>query len=264
MTAPTEETFKPPTPTAVGIWLTLAITAASWWILKEANNDPIVVAALVTGVVSIIVGLLAAYLGAKATREATRQATKDEQDFHQNTRQCEKAEEIKGVVQAIYTELSCLWIIYRDEFMEEWENLLPDKPLKIYYPVTQDYFTIFNSNSAQIGQIPHEELRTAIVKAYLNAKGLVDAHRLNNRILDDITYMENQLAGSLSDFMTSTGLRDRLTTLRAELVNYTPQLRSSYEGARDSVENVLRLIEELGYITVAIKRDVATISDGSD
>jgi hypothetical protein len=259
MTANPEETFKPPTPIAVGIWLTLAITAASWWLLKKSNNDPTVVAALVTGVVSIIVGLLAAYLGAKATREATRQATKDEQDFHRNIRQSERAEETKGVVQAIYTELSCLWIIYRDEFMEEWKNLSPEEPLKIYYPLTQDYFTIFNSNSSQIGQIPHEELRTAIVKAYLSAKGLVDSHRLNNRILDDITQMENQLAASI-DPVASIGLQDRLTALNAELVNYTPQLRSSYEDAKDSVRNVLRLIEELGFVTAAIKRDSATIS----
>lgn len=263
MTTNPEETFKPPSPIAVGIWLTLAITAGSWWILKKSDNNPTVVAALVTGVVSIIVGLLAAYLGAKATREATRQATKDEQDFHRNTRQSEKAEETKGVIQAIYTELSCLWIIYRDEFMEEWGNLPPGEALRIYYPLTQDYFTIFNSNSSQIGQIPHEELRTAIVKAYLSAKGLVDSHRLNNRILDDITHIENQLAASINDHLTMAGLRGRLTTLNAELVNYTPTLRSSYEDARDSVQNVLTLIEGLGFITVAIKRESATISEAA-
>lgn len=222
-----DPTFRPPSPIVISIWLSIAIWLIGWWILSATNYDPSIASALVTGLVSIIVGVVAAQIGAKATRQATEQA----QSFHLQQQRTLKEAQVAGVIQAIYVELSCLWIIYRDEFEEVWKNLPSDEPLRIYYPLNQDYFTVYNANSSMIGQIPDESLRVGVVKAYLAAKNLVDGHLFNNRILDDISAMLQHRAAT-ADSAVVTQLESRLSDLRVELKSYSPALRSTCEEAR--------------------------------
>jgi hypothetical protein len=142
------------------------------------------------------------------------------------------------VIQAIYAELISLAEIYRNEFLEEWEKFSSGETFSTYYPITQDYFTVYNSNAFLIGQIPDDELRAAIVKAYVLAKGLIDSHLMNNRLLDDY----GQARVRYSNKMNPQN-RSLMDEIEDELKNYSSALESSYLEANAAVGHVLNLIE---------------------
>lgn len=52
-----------------------------------------------------------------------------------------------------------------------------------YYPLTQDYFTTYQSNAHLIGEIENDDLRNLIIEMYSEAKGVVDSYRYNNHIV---------------------------------------------------------------------------------
>ncbi len=216
-----------------------ALVAFCWFIAWRTHYDPTVTATVVTAVVAIVIGFLAAYMGARATLRAAHQEHQSNLELQQETR----ATLVRGVVQSIYAELATLWEIYRDEFGEEWDNHCEDDAFLIYYPLNQDYFTVYNANSAFIGQIPDEELRAAIIRAYLRAKGLIDSHLLNNKLLDEHTRLTNAMSGSTDDIEKK--IADDAFN---ELVNYGKGIRSAYEEAKSAILSVLTQIENLGMV----------------
>lgn len=109
--------------------------------------------------------------------------------------------------------------------------------------MNQDYFTIFNSNSVFIGQIPDDKLRTAIVKAYLRAKGLIDSHLLNNKLIDEHARLQNSIS------LDTDPLQHRIVSdAYSHLKSYGDGIHSAYSDARTSVLEALRLMEQSGMI----------------
>ena len=53
------------------------------------------------------------------------------------------------------------------------------------YSVGTDYFSVFNSNTSNIGKIKNGELRTCIINLYVTAKFFLDSIVTNNNILSD-------------------------------------------------------------------------------
>jgi len=89
---------------------------------------------------------------------------------------------LKGVLQAFHTELKTLWERYSVTAGSKLECLQDRDPLLMYWPITQDYFTIYSSNAGRIGEIEDPELRSLIVAAYTKGRGLVDSFRMNNEM----------------------------------------------------------------------------------
>ena len=72
--------------------------------------------------------------------------------------------------------------------------------------VTQDYFTIYNSNGNQIGKIKDEELQKRIVSFYTNIKGLIENIKFYNEYLESIK----------EDFRNEREERSKIRPLGAE------------------------------------------------
>jgi hypothetical protein len=186
-----------------------------------------------------VVGLIAAYIGAQTTLRATKEAHKNNLELQ---KQNQKAM-LRGVVQAIYAELTSLWDIYHGEFGDDLENLKPGEAFGTYYPLTQDYFTIYSSNSVFIGQLPDPELRHGIVKAYLKAKALIDSHLLNNTLLDELNRHQNADAAALDPFQAAV-----IAKASDDLKGYGDSVRTTYLETKTAVFHVLELIEESGML----------------
>lgn len=68
-------------------------------------------------------------------------------------------EQIFGVLQGIHDEIETLWDSYLSTVGSHVESLREGNALMLYWPVTQDYFTIYNSNASLIGKISDHDLR---------------------------------------------------------------------------------------------------------
>lgn len=54
---------------------------------------------------------------------------------------------IMSVLQAIHDEIETLWNAYMEGIGKETEALPDGQPLNMFWPVTQDYFTVYNTNA---------------------------------------------------------------------------------------------------------------------
>ncbi|MDE3060282.1 MAG: hypothetical protein KGJ06_04665 [Pseudomonadota bacterium] len=133
--------------------------------------------ALVALAGAVIGGGITGYYTLKATDKALR-----EQDARERLRE---EKEIENLLDALGVEMKTLWEFHMRRIGNLIEELPDGKPLEFYYPLTQDYFTIYNSNAALIGRIKDRALSEAIVVCYNKCKKVVDGFKYNNDLLRD-------------------------------------------------------------------------------
>jgi hypothetical protein len=73
--------------------------------------------------------------------------------------------------------------MYMKSVQETLDRTGPDEPLRTIYKVRQNYFTVYESNSAILGRLPDAELK-AILRAYSEVKSLIDTHYANSDLYD--------------------------------------------------------------------------------
>jgi hypothetical protein len=236
--------WEPPVAIVVGIWVFIVLAVVCLVILHKNNYDKSIAGPMVAGLVTIVVGASAAYFGTKSALRAAQQTHLNNLALRKQDREAQ----VRGVIQAIYAELSSLSDIYRNEFQEEWEKFVKGEPFTTFYPISQDYFTVYNGNAALIGQIPDDELRTGVVRAYLASKGLVDSHLFNNRLLDDYAYAQRIYRNNMNPQN-----KELLNDTFDELKGYSDALQSSFTEANAAVGHVLNLIEASGLAPNVVK-----------
>ncbi|MFH2144590.1 MAG: hypothetical protein ABII75_00985 [Candidatus Omnitrophota bacterium] len=100
-----------------------------------------------------------------------------------SAQQQREKKEIEGFLQAIHDEIETLWKVY----MEGMGNLLEatpiNSPLPYYYPLTQEYFTIYVNNTSFVSKIEDIVLRKNIVETYVQAKGVIDSYKMNHELV---------------------------------------------------------------------------------
>ena len=107
------------------------------------------------------------------------------------------AEHILGLLQAIHDEIETLWESYSATAGAHVEALREGNAVLIFWPITQDYFTIYNTNASFIGKIKNHDLRKQIVATYSKSRGLIDSYCMNNDLLQkwehaDLLFQETQ------------------------------------------------------------------------
>lgn len=145
--------------------------------------------------------------------------------------------QIEGFLKSVYVEIKVLWERYSTTMGKQVESLNEGKALLIYYPLTQDYFTIYNSNAALIGKIENDQLRSSIVSTYTKAKGLVDSYKMNNEM---ILKYENWY---LLDQQTKHEIFKRQASMQlAVMIDYAKKIKSMHNEVKKDINN---LLEEL-------------------
>lgn len=126
-------------------------------------------------------GLIGAVVGGLFTLFATDKAIRAEN--RKEDRQEEK--EVENLLGALDVEVSTLITFHMKRVGAQVEALKPGDILAFYYPLTQDYFTVYNTNAQQLGKIRTPELREAIVICYNKCKKVVDGFKYNNELYRD-------------------------------------------------------------------------------
>lgn len=138
-----------------------------------------------------IFGLVAATVGGIAcgvfTLQATNKTIRDQDE--KERRRAEK--EVDNMLDALGVEIKTLWDFHMARIGGMVENLKPGDSLQFYYPLTQDYFTIYNQNAAKIGAVTDCALSEAIVVCYNKCKKVVDGFKYNNELFREFQNASN-------------------------------------------------------------------------
>lgn len=199
----------------------------------QKENDKINVWAsfFIPLIASIIGAAIAGYCSLKATKNAHKNELKKQENNQKN--------EIKNLLQAIHDEISILWETYLWGVGNDLEKLENEKPLNVYYPLTQEYFTTYNNMSHLIGTIENDKLRKSIIETYTMCRSLVDSYRLNNDFVQKYehwywlfieTNEESHAAKAQSQLIV--------------LTNYAKTLKEIHFKLKKKKQNLIKLIEE--------------------
>jgi hypothetical protein len=172
-----------------------------------------------------------------AARSAYKNASKiqfSEAELHRLRERAAERERVIGVLHAIREELIQLWLMMAEDIAKPIETLDPKKKLLPYWPCYQSYFSIFDSNAAEIGLVENEILRTSLVRTFMLAKRLIDQYQNYNRIEDQMTARASQPLGVPAD-----------TTYARHAGAFA--LVATYQSLKASVEQSRNLLDaELG------------------
>ena len=153
------------------------------------------------------------------------------------------ADHLLGLLQGIHDEIESLWELYISSIGAHAEALQANAPLMFYWPITQDYFTIYNSNSFFIGKIKDHDLRKQIVATYAKARGLIDSYRMNNDLLQKLEY-----AAVLAQESQSPIHQAHAKARQQSLVQYSSQLTTRHHELKAMVAELLRRLRKEGVL----------------
>lgn len=182
-------------------------------------------------VVSALVG--GAIAGFFSLRAVDRSAKKDSE-----MRKKEEESLLNAFLLSIRDEVDTLWNRYMWGIGEELEKLPENQPFLWQYPLTQNYFSVYDNNSSLIGKIKEDNLRKLIIITYTQAKGLIDSYRFNNEMVK--TYEDFSLRQT-----SNPTFGEKVEAELAALIRYAEGIKKQHNEIR---ENIVELLKRLSNI----------------
>ena len=151
-----------------------------------------------------------------------------------------------GFLQAIHDEIETLWDAYMDGIGHQLEALADGQPLDMFWPVAQDYFTVYSTSAFFIGRIREHDLRKLIVSTYSKARGLIDSYRLNN----DLVQKHSHAFWIYQETKNDVHQAKAVGHYNA-LVQYASKLKKSHTEMKKLVSELLRALRKQGVLSKA-------------
>ena len=149
--------------------------------------------------------------------------------------------EVSAFVHAVMAEVETLWDSYYEGAGRRLEALEKGKAFMYYYPISQDYFTIYNGNSFLIGRVGNARLRRTIVEAYTKARGLIDSFRLNNDMVQKWNHLDLMRQDSQNPMLIHM-----MWMQEQSLVHHAVKLREIHRQTKESLEHLLLIAKTTG------------------
>ncbi|MDX8410975.1 MAG: hypothetical protein R8K46_03740 [Mariprofundaceae bacterium] len=194
---------------------------------------------IVTVAGALVGGGLTGFFTLRAADKSHRQAL-DLQKQHQQ-------KIVKGFLQAVHDEIETLWEAYQSGVGVQLEALQDGNALLVYYPVTQEYFTVYNSNGFLIGHVEDADLRKMIVQVYSAARGLIDSYKMNNEMLSKLEFWM-YLYKETSNSVYEQNAQEKLAAMQL----YAKSMKSSHAGLKDISSQLLRRLRKMGVIADSV------------
>jgi hypothetical protein len=149
---------------------------------------------------------------------------------------------------SIQAELEGLFKIYQLEVEGISLDKLPDgEGLYYHLPLSQNYFSVFESNAASLGIIEDDKLRKQIITTYLCIKALVGCHLYNNQLLE----VRDRYLEKVAEDDGVERFQSLLDQADADIRDYGSTIRNTYQAAVEAYEavfaNLDNAIEALTY-----------------
>ena len=196
--------------------------------------DPNIVAAIIGGASGLGGAIVGGVIAARATNKSTREANAHALQMQQAS----QSATVRGVLLGLRAEISTLWNIYVAEFGPVLEQLPDGEAFWYHYPLHQNYFSVYESNAPLFGQIPEDDIRTAIVTTYLKGRGLIDSHLYNNHLLEKHGDLQR-----IRDETGSARYNGQIDASLANLNEYGTSIKQSYFEMKDLVADLTKQID---------------------
>lgn len=155
-----------------------------------------------------------------------------------------ESKHLLGLLQGIHDEIETLWEGYSDSAGVQLEALQVNQPLLMYWPITQDYFTIYNANAFSIGKVADHDLRKLIISTYSKSRGLIDTFRMNNELVQKYEYAYF-LFQQTQDPIHQSNMNMHFQAL----ANYSVQLKKRHVELKQMVSELLRNLRKEGVLS---------------
>lgn len=140
---------------------------------------------------------------------------------------------IHATKQGIYEELKELRRLYNEELGVHWENFEEGKDAyEISVSLTQNYFTMYESNANLIGRITNSDLRLKIVKVYTLLKVITDSYKIHSTFLDKRNKAYDE------------GRYDLSAKIHSELVGSAVRLKGYHYRFMQLTEDIFEILRE--------------------
>lgn len=185
---------------------------------------------------SAIVGaLVGGYLSYKAILRSVILAHEKDLERQENA----KKERLQWLYQAILTEIQTLWECYEEGVGNALKRAETAQAIRMIFPLGEERFTVYESNSELIGSIPDSELRKLIVTTYIRLRGIIDCCRLNNELVAKLRQFEETYAG------TGNPIYKKLAEAQKEdMGKYTKSLKKENSEAKECMLKLVSKLEE--------------------
>jgi len=189
--------------------------------------------ALLSSMVGALIGGSMALAGVYISHQLSKRDAAEKEAMHST-----------GVLQAIHDEMGTLWETYLLTAGNTLESLQENMPFHMYWPVNQDYFTIYKTNALFIGKIKNHDLRKQIISTYIEAKSLIDSFTLNNTLVQ-----KREDAYHLFLETSDATHQAKADAYYQVVVEYTVLLKKGHLMLKDKVSELLYLLRKEGVLT---------------
>jgi hypothetical protein len=163
------------------------------------------------------------------------------QHKHERDLQAQKEEnQVNAFVHAVMAEVETLWASYYEGAGKKLEGLEKGKAFMYFYPISQDYFTIYNGNACLVGKIGNARLRRAIVESYTRARGLIDSFRLNNDMVQKWNHLDLMRQDSQNPMLIHM-----MWMQEQSLVHHAIKLREIHQQTKEGLEHLLLIAKTI-------------------
>lgn len=186
-----------------------------------------------SGVAGAVIGGGATLLGVRWQQASAAKEQKRREEAHH-----------RAILQALHDELETVLEVYTHTIGSRIEALPKGHAFAYFWPVSADYFTVYNANAVFIGHLKDDDMRKALIKTYTYARTLIDSFRLNNGLLErshNAHFMNLQAA--------STANAQIAAATWQQLLDYAESLREGHERLRESMSDTLRRLRKAGVLT---------------
>ncbi|MCW5626852.1 MAG: hypothetical protein KIT73_19195 [Burkholderiales bacterium] len=192
---------------------------------------------------SLMSGLIGAVIGGVLTGVFSIIAVNKTEKHNRDSQAEADSRVLKGLLQALHDELESIFERYQETMGVHIESLPEGKPLLTYYPVINDFFTVYNANAFLIGRIENNDLRKSLVRTYILAKGLVDSYRMNNELLSKFEHW-HALSAETNNPVHQQYAQDQFDAL----VTYGTQLKKGHIDVKKCVLDLMRMLHKRGVL----------------
>lgn len=192
---------------------------------------------------TLLASVVGALIGGGMTGYFTLKAAAKSHANALNVQQENQKKVVRAFLQAVHDEIETLWDTYQEGIGVQLESLQDGHGLLFYYPVTQEYFTVYNGNAFLIGHVEDADLRKLIVQVYAKARGLIDSYRMNNDMLGKLEYWSN-LHKETGNKVYEQNAQGQFAAMQA----YAAKLKKSHKELKDLSGQLLRTLRKMGVI----------------
>jgi hypothetical protein len=123
------------------------------------------------------------------------------------------------------------------------ESLSAGTALLLYWPISQNYFNIYEGNSTLIGNIKNDDLRNLVILTYIQAKGLVDSFLMNNSLVQkqenyNLAYLQS------TETISQQFWRDRASEQQRGLIEYASGIKAQHYELKHNIETLLSKLSD--------------------